>query len=136
MLCFIDGCSNDKFAKGMCVKHYGRVRRQGDASITLKPGDIVTQPEYKVWANMKSRCNNPNAHNYHNYGARGIKVCERWMNSYNDFISDMGRRPDGLTLGRIDNNGNYEPSNCRWETWSQQLSNRRSKADMLLFSKD
>lgn len=76
------------------------------------------------WACMKQRCNNPNAPGYHKYGGRGIKVCERW-NLFVNFYADMGERPEGMTLDRINNNGNYEPQNCRWATPLQQSANQR-----------
>jgi hypothetical protein len=79
---------------------------------------------YWIWAQMKQRCANPHKPAYRLYGARGIQVCERWMNFWN-FYTDMGDRPKGMTLDRIDNQGNYEPSNCKWSTYSEQLSNRR-----------
>jgi hypothetical protein len=78
---------------------------------------------------MKARCLSPNAHAYSGYGGRGIKVCERWLgeDGFKNFIDDMGKRPEGMSLDRYpDNNGNYEKSNCRWATQKQQTNNTRA----------
>lgn len=81
--------------------------------------------EYTTWCGMKGRCNNPNHTSYKNYGAKGIKVCERW-NQYENFLKDMGRKPGPeYTLDRIDGTKGYSKDNCRWETRSTQNSNRR-----------
>lgn len=79
--------------------------------------------EYNSWYSMKQRCTNQKKDNYPEYGGRGIKICSRWIDSFDNFVEDMGLRPEGTTLDRIDSSGNYEPSNCKWSTYSEQTLN-------------
>lgn len=87
---------------------------------------------YHSWAMAKTRCFNKKHTVYEYYGGRGITMCERWKNSFVAFLADMGERPLGLSLDRINNNGNYEPGNCKWSTRSEQGLNRRSHKLSLL----
>lgn len=92
-----------------------------------RKGRASAMPEYAVWSQMRQRCANPNHHKYPRYGARGIQVCDRWVKSFANFIADVGPRPSTeYSLDRIDNDGNYEPSNCRWATRSEQGLNRHT----------
>ncbi len=105
---------------------YGREqRRKASFSHGRSAPGSEKRKLYQVWASMRQRCENPNDRSFHNYGGRGIKVCSRWAD-FPNFLADMGECPEGLTLDRKDNGGNYEPGNCRWATRQDQQRNRRT----------
>lgn len=93
-------------------------------------GKTARTGEYRSWATMKTRCYNSNIPQFKYYGGRGIKVCERWINSFEAFLHDMGPRPAGHTIDRKDNNGDYEPSNCRWLPKAKQARNKRNNHNL------
>ena len=100
--------------------------------ILYKPGE-TSSPEYASWHGMKSRCLNPTDKSFAGYGGRGITVCARWVASYLNFLSDMGRKPSPThTVDRIDNNGPYAPNNCRWACPVQQGNNRQTNHPIVI----
>jgi len=85
---------------------------------------MTDTPTYRSWQSMKIRCTNQSSPDWEDYGGRGIIVCDQWMNSFENFLNDMGERPsEGFSLDRIYVNGNYEPSNCRWSDMQTQMNN-------------
>jgi hypothetical protein len=93
----------------------------------------VASPEYQSWRAMRNRCLNPKDKSFKDYGGRGISICERW-NDFTLFLEDMGSRPHSMTLDRINHDGNYEPTNCRWASGSTQAKNRRPRRSIQNFS--
>lgn len=145
-ICKAPGCERtDIKAKGYCHLHWQRLKRNG----TLEPKILKNGPrskypeEYKALESARQRCYNKTNGGYKNYGGRGIKVCDRWLEKpygFQNFMDDMGpkpsyaRTPNGgkpiWTLDRIDPNGDYCPENCRWATWLTQESNKRNNSDV------
>ena len=122
----ITPCTSSLLRKKYPTISCGCYRRENTTKRNLKHGYSGTS-EYNIWCSMKERCYTPKSIDFPNYGGRGIIVCDRWKHCFENFINDMGMKKEGMSLDRINNNGNYEPSNCRWATASQQAYNRRTK---------
>lgn len=106
------------------ARNFGIIKSCGCSKYTSFGHSKNRTPTYYSWEAMKTRCLNSNSKDYNHYGGRGIMICERWM-VFENFLADMGERPEGKTIDRIDNNGNYEPSNCKWSTMKEQNRNKR-----------
>lgn len=123
-------CGVEKQCNDYSVK-YGRVSSCGclRTEVKFKHGRIKTRT-YGIWAQMIQRTTNPNKDDYEYYGGRGIQVCDRWRDSFADFLADMGEAPDGMTLERKDNSGHYEPGNVVWATRKAQARNTRRTVNL------
>nr|DAI89519.1 MAG TPA: hypothetical protein [Caudoviricetes sp.] len=124
--CICD-CGNTRIVKGIHLRN-NQVENCGCRPKTHKM-KIYRQAhyhEYRTWQGIKERCNNPNCKAYHNYGGRGISICDRWLNSFMNFYEDMGDRPENTTLDRKNNELGYYKENCRWATISEQSKNKRT----------
>lgn len=132
-ICEIEGCDNRHKGHNLCNKHLQRMRNHGTTELVsnLKYGRIVKgTPEYRCWKRIRSVITNRNNPKYPIYGGRGIKMCERWWDSFDAFVEDMGYRPNPkLSIERVDVNGDYEPSNCIWADATRQARNQNPRKD-------
>lgn len=128
--CIVPGCGKRLRTLGYCYMHYSRLRSNGDPLVvqhTQELHGLSKSPEHGIWRGIKKRCYAPKTKHFDRYGGRGIEMCERWRNSFSAFYNDMGPRPTPEhSIERVNNNGDYEPENCKWATGVEQGSNKRN----------
>lgn len=130
--CTVVGCELKRRARGICSKHLYRLETHGSVDVAkfhVEKHGMCTHPLYTTWLHMRSRCHSPENSSYARYGARGIQVCDGWRYSFSAFVADVGERPPGHTLDRIDNDGDYAPGNVRWAVQATQVKNQNARRD-------
>lgn len=132
--CICD-CGTRSFVRGSCLRRGHSTGCKCISVSKVRKHGMTYQPEWKSWTGIKSRCYTKTDHHYKHYGARGIRVCGRWRESFLNFYADMGKCPKGFTIERVNNDGNYEPSNCIWADKRTQCRNRRNNVWLTLNGK-
>lgn len=132
-ICICRNCKSESLRYGHHLRKFGKAFCRNCQHVSTKHGLEGTRA-YAAWQSMKQRCMNEKHKAYRNYGGRGIKVCERWVDSASNFIADMGHPLNFESLDRINNDGNYSPENCRWASKDTQMQNRRNSIPPVLVS--